>query len=184
MGDTSVNYWEVEIPEEEDPSGYGYQARRADILRHFLIDKRHPDEVNWSELARYYEKSKSTIHNDKVTLLEYITEEFDAERVRSLGVSMFEGAIREVLTDDDYDAFDEHALYAKWLDTLDTLGLIDLDEGDDAEDLFLSDDEGGISVEIAGVAAADVDMSDLPEQDRPGADEGEGTEADAEVVET
>ena len=179
MGDTSVNYWEVEIPEDKDPSEYGYQARRADILRHYLIDKRHPDEVNWSELARYYDRGKATLHNDKQTLLEYITQEFSEERVRKLGVSMFEGAIREVLADDDYDAFDEHALYAKWISTLDKLGLLDLDE-EDAEDLFLDPDEGGISVEIAGVAADDVDLSDMPEQDRPDDDE---EEVEAEGVE-
>lgn len=181
MGDTSVNYWEVEIPEDKEPPEYGYPARRADILRHYLTDKRHPDEVNWSELSRYYDKSKSTIHNDKTTLLEYITEGFDEERIRSLGVSMFEGAIREVLTDDDYDPFDEHALYTKWIHTLDKLGLLDLDDDEDPEDMFVSDEEGGLSVEIAGVAADDVDLTDLPEQDRPDLDEDD--EADAERVE-
>jgi len=179
MGDLTVDYWEVQIPDDKDPEEYNYQARRADILRHYLTDKRHPDEVNWSDLADYYDRADSTLHNDKETLLEYLTQSFDVERVRELGVSMFEGAMREVLVDDDYDAFDEHALYAKWVSTLDKLNLLDLDE-DDA-DMFLSDDEGGVSVEIAGVAASeDMDMDDLPEQDRP--DEGE-QEAETEAVE-
>lgn len=179
MGDTSVDYWEVEIPEDKDPHEYGYQARRGDILRHYLIDKKHPDEVNWSELSRYYEKSKSTIHNDKETLLEFLTDEFDPSRVREVGVSLFEGAMREVIADDDYDPFDEVALYQKWIHTLDKIGFLDLDEDEDPEDMFVSEEEGGLSVEIAGVAAEDVDLSDLPEQDRPDLDDEEAEEQEA-----
>lgn len=179
MGDTSVNYWEVDIPTEKDPSEYKYQARRADILRHYLTDAKHPDEVNWSRLAEYYERSKSTIHNDKETLLEFLLGEFDPSRVREVGVTLFEGAMREVIANDDYDVFDEIALYKKWIRTLDDLGLMDLDDEDSPEG-FPTEEGDGLAVEISGVAGDDVDLSELPAQDRPGLDDSEQGEADAD----
>lgn len=175
MGDLSVDYWALEPPEDKDPPDYSYQERRADILHNYLLNHKHPEDVNWSELARYYEKSKSTIHNDKTTLLDYLIEEFDARRIKQLGLSLFEAGYREVVADEDYGPFDEINFYNRWIETLDKLGFLDLGD-EDAEDLFLSEDgEGGVTVEIAGVAASDVE-DDLPEQDRP--------EEEAEVVET
>jgi hypothetical protein len=180
MGDLDVDYRELEVPEEKDPPEYRYQERRADILQNYLLDKGHPDRVNWSELARYYDKSKSTLHNDKLTLTEWLVANLDIGRIGEIGTALFEQGLLELQADDDYDPFDLHAFVAKWTSTLDDLGIIDLDDADE-DDLFVTDDEGGVTVEIAGVAAddvADMDMPDRTQTDDP-ADEGEAEEEEA-----
>lgn len=178
MGDQSVDYRNLSLPTDKAPADYSYQERRADILQNYILDKGHPDAVNWSELARYYDKSKSTLHNDKETLTEWIVDDLDVARVSGIASALFEQGLLEIQADDDYDAFDYHAFVAKWTSTLEKLGVLDLE--DDDEDLFAGGSSGegdGITVSISGVSADEVDMDDLPEQDRPDGDEEQEQEA-------
>ena len=179
MGDQNVDYRNLSLPTDKAPADYSYQERRADILQNFVLDKGHPDAVNWSELSRYYDKSKSTLHNDKETLTEWIVDDLDVARVSGIASALFEQGLLEIQADDDYDAFDYHAFVAKWTSTLEKLGVLDLE--DDDEDLFRAGgQEGeGITVSISGVSADEVDLDDLPEQDRP---DGDADEDEQEAV--
>lgn len=172
MGDLDVDYRDMDLPTDKTPEEYSYQERRADILQNYILDKGHPDAVNWSKLARYYGKSKSTLHNDKETLTEWLIEELDIQRVSGIGTSLFEQGLLEIQADDDYDPFDYHSFVSRWVKTLDKLGVIDLDEDDD-EDLFVTGDADGtgVTVEIAGVEADDVDLGGMPDRDLPDSDD-------------
>lgn len=179
MGDQSVDYRNLSLPTDKAPSEYSYQERRADILQNYILDKGHPDSVNWSELARYYDKSKSTLHNDKETLTEWIVADLDVGRVSGIASALFEQGLLEIQADDDYDAFDYHSFVSRWVGTLDKLGVLDLEDADEEDPFSTGGDGDGITVSISGVSADDVDAADLPEQDRPTDDEEEPEEVPA-----
>lgn len=175
-----LDYREIDYPTDKPRSEWGHAARRAYILEQELEEVGHPDLINWSRLAREFDKSKSTLHNDKEKLLEYVVDETDEARVKQIGLSIFEKGLLRISSDDDYDPFDEASFFKMWASTLDEFGLIDLDDDED-DDLFVSGEgEGaGVTVQIAGVSGDDVDDADLPERDRPDGDENE---ADPEEV--
>lgn len=177
---SELDYREIDYDTGKPKSEWGHAARRAYILEQHLEEKGHPELINWSRLAREFDKSKSTIHNDKEKLLEYVVDETDEERVKQIGLSIFEKGLLRISSDDDYDPFDEASFFKMWASTLDEFGLIDLDE-DEEDDLFVSgsDEAGGVTVQIAGVSGDDVDDDELPERDRPDGDENE---ADPEEV--
>lgn len=171
MGDLDVDYRNLSIPTDKSPEDYDYRYRRADILQNYLLDKGHPDAVNWSELSRYYSKSKSTLHNDKETLTQYLVQELDVGRISEISTSLFEAGLLELQADEDMGPFDYHSFVSRWIDTLDDLGVLDLESG---EDPFGSARDGeGITVSISGVSADAMDDSELPEQDRPQEDDEE-----------
>lgn len=177
---SDLDYREIDYPTDKPRSEWGHAARRAYILEQELEEVGHPDLINWSRLAREFDKSKSTIHNDKQKLLKYIVDETDEARVKQIGLSIFEKGLLRISSDDDYDPFDEASFFKMWASTLDEFGLIDLDDDED-DDLFVSGEgEGaGVTVQIAGVSGDDVDDDELPERDRPGGDEDEADPEEA-----
>jgi len=176
----NLDYREIDYPTDKPRAEWGHAARRAYILEQEIEEVGHPDLINWSRLAREFDKSKSTLHNDKEKLLEYIVDETDEARVKQIGLSIFEKGLLRISSDDDYDPFDEASFFKMWASTLDEFGLIDLDD-EDEEDLFTTGDDatGGVTVQIAGVSADDVDDSELPERDRPDPDDEEGEDTEA-----
>lgn len=194
--DPDHDYREIDYPKQDDyePGGpnegeeypsmadWHYAQRRAYILENHLLDKGHPDMVNWSELARLFDKSKSTIHRDKERLTEYLSAGASEERMKALGMSLFESGLLEITSDDDRDAFEEVKFYKMWVTTLREFGTLppaanrsDLD--DDGE--LKAPDE--INVSVGGVSASDVDLDDdeaegIPDRDLPDAYRDEGDE--------
>jgi len=166
MGDMDVDYRNLSLPTDKAPEDYSYQERRADILQNYILDKGHPDAVNWSRLSRYYSKSKSTLHNDKTTLTEWLVEELNVSRVSGVAVSLFEQGLLEIQADEDYDPFDYHSFVSRWVGTLEKLGVLDLE--DDVDDLFSGGDGQPITVAISGVEAdmEGANPEGLPERDR------------------
>lgn len=177
--------WDEGKPLEE----WHYTSRRAWILQTQLLEKGHPDLVNWSRLARKFDKSKSTLHRDKEKLTEFLTDDIDENRLDLVGQTIFETGLRELLTpteetkmrpDGTTEVIEKppnyHSaadFYLKWLRTLAARGKIEwrdpTDSDEDGEAV-----EGGlreVMVEVAGVAPDDVEdmegMEDMPDRDKP-----------------
>lgn len=171
---TDIDYRNVSYDTSKPPEEWSYQARRAYILEQELLVRGHPDNVNWSELARKFDKSKSTIHRDKERLLDYLGEDIDEGRIRALGMSLFESGLLEITDDEDRDPFDAVSFYRTWVQTMREFGMIEqaVRPEDEEEDMATLSPEG-LSISIAP-APAELDLDEeelaaLPERDRPDA---------------
>jgi len=196
---TDIDYRSVSWDEGEPPEEWHYSHRRAWILENELLEKGHPDLVNWSELARRFDKAKSTIHNDKEVLTDYLVQDLDEDRVDLIGQSIFEKGLRELVTpnekekmrpdgtvetfEEDPDWFEVAQFYRMWLDTLQKRGKVE--KAPEEVEATVGGGLQEVAVEVAGVAPDDLDaddLDDMPEQDKPpelrdgGNDETENTQ--------
>ena len=173
------DYMRIEPPTGEDPKEWHYSHRRAYILKNEILQKGSVEAVNWEELSRQFGKAKSTLHNDKEKLVEFLGQDVDEEQVRARGRALFETVLRDVRADyqdpENDDMTPERVLnvYRTWVKTLREFGQLPPaaddprhDKHDDATEV-----PEEISVGIAGVEADRFDpdeLETLPEQDRPG----------------
>jgi uncharacterized protein (DUF111 family) len=180
------DYRMIEWDEGTPLSEWHYTHRRAWILQNELLERGHPDLVNWSELARRFDKSKSTLHRDKEVLTEFLTDDLDDDRIDLIGQTIFEKGLRDLLTpteekkmkpDGTIEVIEKPPnytgaakFYRMWVDTLARRGRTewkDPDKREDSEAVV----EGGlrqVAVEVAGVAPEELDdLDDMPDRDKP-----------------
>jgi hypothetical protein len=180
------DYRMIEWDEGKPLDEWHYTHRRAWILQNELLEKGHPDLVNWSELARRFGKSKSTIHRDKEVLTEFLANDIDEDRIDLIGQTIFERGLRQLLTTTtetkmrpdgstveiekppDYGAAAN--FYRMWVDTLARRGKTEWKDPDKQEDSEATV-EGGLRqvvTEVAGVAPDELDDLDgMPDRDKP-----------------
>lgn len=175
---TDYNYAEIDPDTSKAPENWHYSHRRAWILENKILNLGSVEAVNWTELADRFDKSKSTLHNDKTRLLEYLGEDVDEEKVRARGRVLFETVLRDVIaqyndpTDNSMTAERAVNIYRKWVETLREFGQLP----PPATDPRVRGEDGSevpdnIRVGLSGVEAdrfetEDLDLPDLPEQDR------------------
>jgi hypothetical protein len=180
------DYREIEWDEGVPMSEWHYTHRRAYILETELLEKGHPGLVNWAELARRFDKAKSTLHKDKQRLKDYLAGDVDDDRIDLIGQVIFKKGLRDLLTPTtekkmrpdgsiveiekppDYQAAAE--FYRLWVDTLARRGKTEWGDPMDA-----GDEEGAVEgglrevvTEVAGVAPEELDdLDDMPDRDKP-----------------
>lgn len=175
------DYMEIEPPSGEDPVEWHYSHRRAWILKNEVLEKGSVEAVNWKELSDQFDKSTSTLHNDKEKLVAFLGQDVDEDKIRARGRALFEQVLRDVQAryndPDDSEIGPERVInvYRTWVKTLREFGQLppaaDDPRHDKEEDG--SDVPAEISVGIAGVEAdrfEEEELQDLPEQDRPDAE--------------
>lgn len=97
-----IDYSAIEVPEDEDPSEYSWQARRAEILQ-LLEQAGHPRLLNQSRLAERYGCTRQNIHNDFNKLADHVEENLGRRR-ELITEHVFHRAIEGLLEDGEYRA--------------------------------------------------------------------------------
>lgn len=187
---TDYNYAEIDPDQSKPPEEWHYSHRRAWILEHKILALGSVQSVNWTELADRFDKSKSTLHNDKQRLVEYLGEEVEEERVRARGRALFETVLRDTIAqyndpaDDSMTAERVVNVYRKWVQTLREFGQLPPPADDprhtrgDASEVPEEIQVGLSGVEADRYNPEEADL-ELPEQDRP--DGEDSPEAETEV---
>lgn len=171
------DYAQIEPPTGEDPVEWHYSHRRAWILKNEILAKGAVELVNWKQLADQFDKSTSTLHNDKEKLVEYLGEDVDEDRIAARGRAIFEKGLldlQEKAADPEKDVGPERIaqFYKMWVKTLREFGQLPpaADDPRHKDETDGMDAPEEISVGIAGVEADEFDpeeFEDMPEQDRP-----------------
>ncbi|SFH05082.1 hypothetical protein SAMN04488063_0009 [Halopelagius inordinatus] len=95
-----IDYSSIDIPENEDPENYSWQARRAEILQ--LLERAgHPRMLNQADLARRYDTSRQNVHNDIDVLADYVAESLGRRR-ELITEHVFHRAIEGLLDEEEY----------------------------------------------------------------------------------
>lgn len=119
---SDIDYRTIEVPEDEPPKEYTYAERRAEILK--LIERAgHPRAINQSQLADRYGCTQGNISNDVSVLREYIAENIDERTVDSITETVFQKAIQELVSNDEY--MDAVKAVEKWNDWMFDRGKVD-----------------------------------------------------------
>ncbi|MFC6823471.1 hypothetical protein [Halopelagius fulvigenes] len=99
---SEIDYTTLDIPEDESPENYSWQARRAEILRR-IKEVGHPAALNQAELAREFDTSRQNINHDIDVLADHVEE--DLGRRRTLTAKcVFDRCITGLLEEEEYAA--------------------------------------------------------------------------------
>ncbi|MFC6823812.1 hypothetical protein [Halopelagius fulvigenes] len=98
----NIDYASAEIPEDEAPENYSWQARRAEILRR-IKEAGHPAALNQAELGREFGTSRQNINNDMDALADYVEDNLGRRRALT-AKCVFDRCLEGLLEQEEYAA--------------------------------------------------------------------------------
>jgi hypothetical protein len=99
MSGKKINYYDVDVPSDKDPSDFTYAQRRAEILQE-ILDAGHPRLIDKSGLANRYDVANSTITNDIDEIADSIKDHM-GRRADLLFQSIYASVIEELRDEGD-----------------------------------------------------------------------------------
>lgn len=109
------DYYNLEVPDDKDPSEYHYTERRAAILN-LIIQRGSPYAIpTQTELAERYDVAQSSISKDLEHIRDHVDEHLGGDAKLTTRV-VYERAVRELMDEGKHEeAFDIVMKWNKWL---------------------------------------------------------------------
>lgn len=114
MGKNDPDYYQVDVPQQKDPTDYSYIERRSEILG-LILERGSPHGVKQARLAERYDVSESQISQDMDRLRTHV-ENHLGRSAKMTTRALYQKTIQNLQDEGEYrEAFEVAMEWNKWL---------------------------------------------------------------------